>query len=183
MVNQTIGFNLKLIEGASEVAHYVLNKNRGSALLLIDCIEWFTQYHYIAAIKEDEGLDALTNHIFKAHWLEESQHARIDHLEALRVFEVMDNKERDVAVTDLIELVQSVDGLLQQQVELDVQNFEKYIGRIFSGEEREEIYSQELKKKRWVFIECGICHPRFVELFTEVTTSEQQEKVQRSLAA
>lgn len=183
MVDQTIGFNLKLIEGASEVAHYVLSKNRGSALLLIDCIEWFTQYHYISAIKEDEGLDTLTKRIFKAHWLEESQHARIDHLEALRVFEIMDSHECDVAITDLIDLVQSVDGLLQEQVELDVQNFEKYIGRIFNGEEKDELYTQELQKKRWVFIESGICHPRFIELFTEVTTTEQQEKVQRALAA
>ena len=183
LVNRTIGHDLKLIDGADDVARYVLTKNRGGVLLLIDCIEWFTQYHYTTAFKDDGGLDELTKNIFKAHWLEESQHARLDHLEALRVFDKLDDAQRDAAVNDLIELVQAVDGLLQQQTSFDIENLERYLGRIFNVEEKKIIYDAELKTKRWVFIESGVVHPRFAELFANVTTTAQQERVQQALAA
>jgi hypothetical protein len=183
LVNRTIGHDLKLIDGADDVARYVLTKNRGAVLLLIDCIEWFTQYHYTTAFKDDGNLDELTKNIFKAHWLEESQHARIDHMEALRVFADLDDAQRDEAVNDLIELVQAVDGLLQQQTSFDIENLERYLGRIFNVEEKKIIYDAELKTKRWVFIESGVVHPRFAELFANVTTTAQQERVQQALAA
>ena len=183
LVNDTIGHDLKLIDGADDVARFVLTKNRGGVLLLIDCIEWFTQYHYITAFKEDENLDDLTKVIFKAHWLEESQHAKIDHLEALRVFADFTGVERDEAINVLIELVQAVDGLLQQQVANDIDNLERYLGRIFNVDEKKVIYEAELAVKRWVFIESGVIHPRFIELFASVTTPEQQERVQQALAA
>ena len=76
LVNRTIGHDLKLIDGADDVARYVLTKNRGGVLLLIDCIEWFTQYHYTTAFKDDGNLDELTKNIFKAHWLEEQNLAQ-----------------------------------------------------------------------------------------------------------
>ena len=183
LVNQAIGHELKLIDGADDVARYVLTKNRGGVLLLIDCIEWFTQYHYTTAFKGDNGLDELTKNIFKAHWLEESQHARLDHLEAARMFAGFDNAERDEAINDLIELVQAVDGLLQKQTAYDIENLERYLGRIFNVGEKKIIYNAELRTKRWVFIESGVVHPRFARLFANVTTPAQQQRVQQALAA
>lgn len=183
LVNEAVGHELKLIGGADDVARYILTRNRGAVLLLIDCIEWFTQYHYTTAFKDDGNLDELTKSIFKAHWLEESQHARIDHLEALRVFEVLKDEQRDEAVSDLIELVQAVDGLLQQQTFYDIDNLERYLGRIFNTREKKIIYDAELGTKRWVFIESGVTHPRFAELFAYVTTPAQQQRVQQALAA
>ena len=39
-----------------------------------------------------------------------------------------------------------------------------------------------LAAKRWTFIESGVTHPNFGVTFGEVTTPEQQEKVQAALA-
>ena len=46
-VDQTIGFSLALLDGEKDVAKFVLSKNRGGVLLLIACIEYFTQLHYL----------------------------------------------------------------------------------------------------------------------------------------
>lgn len=183
MVDETVGFELKLLGGVQDVARFVMGKNIGAVLLLIDAIEWFTQRHYVSAFKTDGDLDPLTMRIFKAHWLEESQHARIDHMEALRAFGTLDEAERDQAVSDLIELVTAVDGLLQTQTGHDIENLERYLGRIFNKEEKAEIYEAELAIKRWVFIYSGVTHPKFEELFLHVTTSDQQQRVQQALAA
>jgi hypothetical protein len=182
LVDETLGFEARLVGGADETARFVLSKDRGAVLLLTAVIEWFTQRHFIEAWREDADLDSLTKNIFRAHWLEESQHARMDHLEALRAFEGMDGARRDTAIDDLIELVGAVDGLLQKQSELDVANLETLIGRTLRPYERDEVYEHVLGAKRWTFIETGVTHPRFEELFVEVTTNDQRERVGGALA-
>ena len=163
------------------MARAVLGKSTGAVLLLTAAIEWFTQLHYLTAFKDDDALDGFTKHIFRHHWLEESQHAKMDHLETLRAFEHMTDAEKDTAIDDLIGLVAAVDGLLQQQTAFDVQNLERYLGRPLKEAQKQEIQAGVLRAKRYVFIESGVTHPNFQALFGAVTTSAQQAKVQRAL--
>jgi hypothetical protein len=181
-IDQALGFPLARLAGEKDVARAVLSKHTGAMLLLTDAIEWFTQLHYLSSFKDNDALDPFTRHIFKSHWLEESQHARLDHLETLRAFKNIDDHQRQVAVEDLIELVGAVDGLLQQQTGMDVDNFERYLGRTLTGEQRKEVYARVLDAKRYTFIESGVTHPNFVELFGAVTTPGQQAQVQKALA-
>jgi len=181
MVDSTIGTPLTLLGNEKDVARFVLSKNTGAVLLLTAAIEWFTQLHYTEAFKDDESLDAFTKRIFKFHWLEESQHARMDHLETLRAFKRMTDDEKDQAINDLIELAGAVDGLLQQQAKFDVQNLEKYLGRTFKSAEADEVYSGELRAKRYCFLESGVTHPNFLKIFGAVTNPAQQARVQTAL--
>lgn len=176
-VNATLGIETRLLGDQAATARYVLSKSSGSVLLLTACIEWFTQLHYTAAFADNGELDEFTKDVFRAHWQEESQHAQMDHLETLRCFEKLDGAGRDAAVDDLIELVGAVDGLLQQQTGFDVDNLADYLGRAFTQQERDELFAGILRAKRWTFIESGVTHPRFQELFGEVTTEAQREKV------
>jgi hypothetical protein len=181
-VNATLGVETRLLGDQAATARYVLSKSTGAVLLLTACIEWFTQLHYTEAFKDDDQLDGFTKEVFRAHWLEESQHAQMDHLETLRAFSGMDAEERDRAIDELIELVAAVDGLLQTQVGYDIENLSAYLGRSFTPAEVENLRAGLLKAKRWVFIESGVTHPRFQELFCEVTTRAQQERVGAALA-
>jgi len=181
-VNATMGIEARLLGDQAATARYVLSKSTGAVLLLTACIEWFTQLHYTAAFKEDDGLDPFTKEVFRAHWLEESQHAQMDHLETLRAFAPLSAEERDQAIDELIELVAAVDGLLQTQVGHDIENLAAYLGRRFTPAEVEDLRAGLLKAKRYVFIESGVTHPRFQELFGEVTTPAQQERVGAALA-
>jgi len=177
-VDVRLGFPLKLVSGQIEVAHAFLSKNKGAVLLLTSAIEWFTQHHYLSSMSHSDELDPLTREIFRCHWMEEAQHARLDHLEALRLFKDMTAIERQEAVEDLIWLLVAVDGLLEQQAVLDVTNLSRHLGRVFTEEERKEILVGLLKAKRHCFIESGVTHPNFLELFLSVTTSAQQARVQ-----
>ncbi len=183
LVDEAIGFPLALLEDEQEVARVVLSKNLGAVLLLTEAIEWFTQLHYLSGFQDDDTLDPLTSAVFKAHWQEEAQHAHLDHLEILRAFGAMNDAEKDEAIDDLIDLVGAVDGLLQEQVRMDVENLQRYIDRTFTDSESEEVTSNVLRAKRYTFIESGVTHKNFLETFAEVTTPEQQEKVQKALGA
>jgi hypothetical protein len=182
-VDASLGFPLALLPDAGSVARVVLSKHSGAVLLLTAAIEWFTQLHYLSCFDPDESLDPFTRHIFKSHWLEESQHARMDHLETLRAFRSMSETEKDQAIDDLIELVGAVDGLLQSQARLDVDNLQACLWRRLGTAERQEIEAAVLAAKRYTFIESGVTHPNFVELFGMVTTPAQQLKVQQALGA
>ena len=182
MVDRAVGFPLALVPGARDVARAVLEKQTGGVLLLTAAIEWLTQLHYLNCFKDDRALDPFTKHIFKSHWLEESQHARMDHMETLRAFAEASDAEKNAAVDDLIGLVAAVDGLLQQQSALDVENLARYIARPLSDEDRAEIYEKVLSAKRYTFIESGVTHPNFQELFAAVTTPRQQARVEEALA-
>jgi hypothetical protein len=181
MVDDALGFETVLVGGQTETARFVLSKSTGAILLLTDAIEWFTQLHFKDAIRDDDGLDPLTKRVFRAHWQEEAQHARIDHLEALRAFGDMTGAEKDIAIDDLIALVAGVDGLLQQQSRLDLENFERLRARPLASGLRDEVGREILRAKRWTFIESGVTHPRFQELFLAVTTPAQRDKVGKAL--
>ena len=180
-IDSAIGFPLALLPGEQEVARAVLSKQTGAVLLLTAAIEWLTQRHYLTCFRDDAALDPFTRHIFRSHWLEESQHARLDHLETLRAFGHMGAGETERAVDDLVELVGAVDGLLRQQAELDVESFQRYVERGLRDAEKAEIYSRVLDAKRYTFIESGVTHPNFQELFAAVTTPAQQDRVQQAL--
>ena len=181
-VDDAIGFPLALLPGASDVARVVLGKDIRAVLLLTDAIEWMTQLHYLSGFKDDETLDPFTKHVFKCHWLEESQHARMDHLETLRAYTGPGQENTDTAIDDLIALVGAVDGLLQAQAGLDVDNFERYLERPLGATKRGEVHAAVLAAKRYTFIESGVTHPTFQGLFQQVTTPAQQARVQSALA-
>ena len=180
-IDDAIGTPLTLLPGARDVARVVLGKNTGAMLLLTAAIEWFTQLHYLSCFKDDASLDPFTKHIFKSHWLEESQHARMDHLETLRAFRGMTEQDKDQAIDDLIVLVGAVDGLLQTQAQLDVENLQRTLGRTLAEGEQREVLASVLAAKRYTFLESGVTHPNFQELFGLVTTPAQQHKVQEAL--
>jgi hypothetical protein len=85
------------------------------------------------------------------------------------------------AIDDLIELVRIVDGWLAEQAEHDVRNFERYIGRRLTAAERTEVGEEVLRAKRHTFLVTGVTHPRFLELFAEVASPTQQERVNAAL--
>ena len=101
-------------------------------LLLTTAIEWFTQHHYVSSMNHSDELDPLTREIFRCHWMEEAQHARLDHLEALRLFKDMTAFEREEAIEDLVWLLATVDGLLEQQAILDSHEPGEVPGRAFT---------------------------------------------------
>jgi len=180
-IDAGMGFGLELLGGQQETARFVLGRNRGAVLLLTACIEWLTQQHYRECFEGDVDLDPLTRHIFRSHWLEEAQHARMDHLETLRAFADMSAAERDEAVDDLILLVGAVDGLLQEQARLDTRNLGRALDRELTEDETRAVHEQVLAAKRHTFLVTGVTHPRFLELFAEVTDAAQQGRVNAAL--
>ena len=88
-------------------------------------------------------------------------------------------EERDRAVTDLIDLVVGVDGILQLQAQADSAYF---MSVRFSAEEKEAIRNSVLKAYRWQYIVSGIEEGRFLRTLTGMITPAQTERITAALA-
>jgi hypothetical protein len=167
----------------NEVAAAVLSKSTWAVLGLIYEIELFTQTHYKESIAQDEHLSELYKDVFLFHWKEEVTHAFMDELE----WPIEDQKltpiEREQAVTELIELVSDVDGILQAQAAADVKYFSQNCGRSFSKEEMEKMLTEVLAAYRWQYIFSGTTHHSFTVLLNNLTTEGQRQRLGEALEA
>ena len=170
------------VANPNEVARVVLSKATWAVLALTCHIELFVQSHYEHSIEADDSLSPLFKDIFRYHWRDECQHVILDELEWRRVDALLTPDERDAAVSDLIDLVAAVDGIVQGQATLDVAYFLRLCDRNFSDDEQRAIKELFVKAYRWQYIVSGVQHRHFGRLLTELTTSAQMERIQRALA-
>ena len=166
----------------NDVASVVLTKSTWAVLALTYHIELFTQAHYRQSIEPDADLSELYKDVFLFHWKEESQHAILDELEWMREDGKLAPEERDQAVSDLIELVAAVDGILQVQAKADVDYFLKVCGRSFTPEEVEKIRAGVLGAYRWQYIVSGVEEPRFAKMLAGMITADQSNRIGKALA-
>src|SRR5262249_32302840 len=120
--------------------------------------------------------------IFLFHWREESQHAILDELEWIRCDRKISAEARDKAVTEFIELVVAVDGILQMQSAEDARYFAETCGRQLSSNEVDKLKAGLLRSYRWQYIISGAQHPHFVKVLTSLITEGQVERIQSALA-
>ena len=153
----------RFLADPNAVAGVVLSKSNWAVLALTCHIEIFTQVHYRESIASENAIDPLFKDVFRYHWLEEAQHAILDELEWERENQRLDPVQRSRAVTDLIELVAAVDGILQGQAGADVDYFLANTGRDFTDEQVASIREATLGAYRWQYIVSGVRHPRFAD--------------------
>jgi hypothetical protein len=172
----------RVVPDANDVAQVVLGKSTWAVLGLTCHIEIFTQVHYRKSIDPDDGLSALWKDVFLYHWKEESQHAILDELEWAREDEKLDDDARDRAVTDLIDLVVAVDGILQAQAGADAEYFIGVGARDYTGDEQNAIRATILKAYRWQYIVSGVQDGRFLGILLSLVTEAQAERITKALA-
>ena len=164
------------------VANVVLGKSTWAVLALTCLIELFTQTHYIESIAPDEQLSPLFKDVFRHHWMEESQHAVLDELEWRAEDARLDEAARARAVSDLIDLVGAVDGILKAQSALDAKYFVDHVGRAFSDSERDRIGKALLRAYRFQYIASGVERTRFMLILRSLIPEAEVARVARALA-
>src|SRR5215510_14692731 len=165
------GVDCGLVPGREAVAEAVLSTSPLTALLLTSMIEWFTQLHYVEHVRDRGELDELFRDILRFHWIDESRHARLDSLLIDEVAAELTADQREQAIDQLLALGGAIDGLLGQQVELDIDALENAAGRRFGDGERDEIRTHQRRAYRWTFLVSGLQHPTFVKIVEQVTSA------------
>lgn len=182
LFGEGFGVECGLIPGREEVARVVRGKSKLAVMVLTAIIEWFTQRHYIEHVQEDSDLDGLFRDLLRFHWMEEAQHAKLDTLLIGEVAVQLTLEEREKAIDEVLELGGAIDGLLAQQIGLNIEALETVTGRMFTEAEKEEITTETQRAWRWTFLVSGLQHPNIVKAIDELTT-EGSAKIEGVAAA
>ena len=156
------GSTCGVIGPAADVAKFVLSHSRLGVGLVILHLEWMTQGHYIESIKDDQGMDPQFKSLLRHHWMEEAQHAKLDTLLVDKLATAGGPEAIKQALADYATLGGAIDGLLQQQVQLDLASFETASGRKLGDAERQEIATAQLRSYRYTFLVSGMLHKNFL---------------------
>ena len=163
-----------LVPGAGAVAGFVLGKSELCVLLLTTMLELTTQLHYtemFSSSEQRESLDPTFVNIFKSHWIEESQHVKLDELEVDRSAATVAEDKREAAIDELLEIGGAFDGLLKAQVDLDLQSLERLAGRKLPDAAKERIGVAQHKAYRYTFLVSALQNPKFREQVAMLTKS------------
>jgi hypothetical protein len=169
MFSEQFGVTPQLIPDREAVAAVIRSKSKLAVLLLIDIIEWFVQVHYTEHVLDEADLDGLFRDLLKHHWLDEAQHAKMDTMLIAEMVDGIPMAEREAAIDEVLELGGAIDGLLQQQIAMNIATLEATTGRVFTEAERTEITAHTLKAWRYTFLVSGLEHPNVVKLVGEIT--------------
>jgi hypothetical protein len=166
----TAGFGTRcdVIGPAQDVARAVLAHHPLAVALVILQIEWMTQQHYVESVRDDASLDPQFASLLRHHWMEEAQHAKLDTLIVESLAGASSSEEIDRAFADYERIGALLDGGLAQQVDLDIDAFQRATRRTFSEAERESFLAAQRQATRWTFLGSGMSHPSFLATVGEL---------------
>jgi hypothetical protein len=158
------GFGSKcdFIGPAEDMSRFVLSHSPLGVGIAILHIEWITLRHYIEGVRDNHNLDPQFKNLLKNHWLEESQHTKLDTLIVESVVRGASQKEIDQAFEEYAEIGMFIDNGIKQQAEFELESFEQATRRKLSKSERDQMSEAVLKGMRWTYLGTGMTHPNFL---------------------
>jgi hypothetical protein len=151
-----------------EIARAILAHHPLGVVLAILHIEWMTQRHYLDSVRDDQALDPQFKSLLRHHWMEEAQHAKLDTLIAEALAASCTPADIEKAISDYLAIGGLIDGGLRQQVEFDMQSFERASSRVLNQSEQERFRSTQTQAIRWTFLGSGMTHPKFLKTVGEL---------------
>jgi hypothetical protein len=125
-------------------------------------IEWITLRHYIEGVRDNGSLDPQFKSLLKNHWLEESQHTKLDTLLLEEIAANATPEEIDQAFKDYAAIGAFLDDGIRQQAQYDVDSFVSATGRALSRSEHQQVLDAVIKGMRWTYLGTGMTHPKFL---------------------
>ena len=151
-----------------EIARAVLAHDPLGVVLVILHIEWMTQRHYLDSVRDEQALDPQFKSLLRHHWMEEAQHAKLDTLMVEALAGGRSTAEIEKGIADYAAIGGLIDGGLRQQVEFDLQSFQRATGRVLNAPEQERFRSIQTQALRWTFLGSGMTHPNFLKTVGEL---------------
>ena len=162
------GSKCDFIGPAEDISRFVLSHSPLGVGIAILHIEWITLRHYIEGVRDNQNLDPQFKSLLKHHWLEESQHTKLDTLIVESVVRVLLQKrsirpfKSTPTSANFSTTVSTANRVRTSRV------LSSYRGRRLSKSEREEMTNAVLKGMRWTYLGTGMTHPNFLATVEEI---------------
>jgi len=176
------GTPCEVIGPPHEIARAVISHHPIGVALAILHIEWMTQRHYVESVKDNGDLDPQFKSLLRHHWMEEAQHTKLDTLILEAMAELSSRRDIEDGIREYGEIGAFLDGGLGQQVEFDLDSFERAGGRRLSVAERQRCAEVQRQAMRWTFLGSGMTHPNFLASVEDLSAAARAQ-IEQSAAA
>ena len=139
----------------------------GVALFILQ-LEWMTQMHYLDSVRDDTEMDLQFKSLLRHHWMEEAQHTKMDTLMVQALSDSCTPAEIEKGFDDYVAIGALMDGGILQQVEFDLQSFQRATGNVLNAAEQERFRSIQTQALRWTYLGSGMTHPNFLATVSEL---------------
>ncbi|HEY0115946.1 MAG TPA: hypothetical protein VGB54_09510 [Allosphingosinicella sp.] len=163
------GTECGFIGPADEIGAAIRGHGELALSIFVLAIEWATQRHYLESIRDDASLDPQFKSLLKHHWLEESQHAKLDALVFFELAGRSSAEDVEAAVEEFLDIGGFIDAGLKQQAELDLASLQLAIGRQLEPDQRETFLAAQHQAMRWTFLGSALVNKGFLEALGRVS--------------
>jgi hypothetical protein len=119
-------------------------------------------------VKDDGDVDPFFAKLLRFHWLEESQHARIDALELDKLLDAAAPDAIAKSFDDYLGLIDAFDGVLKAQSEMDVRALSRATRQTFDPDQTAQITRAQHQGYRHTFLVYGMTNPTFLEYVAKI---------------
>ena len=167
MFRRSFGSECDMVQDPQGVAGFILSKSPMAVLLVTLHLEIVTQAHYVDCMRDSHEVESLFRSLFQHHWIEESQHAKIDVLELIKLRTDAPEAQVHQAIDDYFAICGAFAGLLGAQAKLDVGSLARAVGREFTVDETVEIETAQRRGYQRAFLWYGLTNSMFLEFLAE----------------
>lgn len=167
MFDRGFGTPCELVDSPQAVAEVILSKSPMAVLLVTLHLEIITQTHFVDSMRESDEIEPLFKSLFRYHWMEEAQHAKLDVLELKKLCDGASEAQIQTAIDDYFDICGAFGGLLAQQAKLDVVSLARATNRTFTAAELDEIERAQRRSYHRAFLYDGLVSPQFIEFLRE----------------
>ena len=180
------GFGTKcdLVENPQGVAQFILGKSPLAVTLVTLHLEIVTQSHYVDCMRDSAEIEPLFKSLFKFHWMEEAQHAKLDGLEIVKLKSTASPQMVEQCITDYFDIANAFAGLLANQAKLDVPSLERATGKKLAPDEAAAVEAAQGRSYVHAFLRSGVTNASFLEFVAEhfPTALERMGKAAEAMA-
>jgi hypothetical protein len=175
-IAQGLGFRPRELTGKDNIARDICSHSSFAVFLLALAVEWLTQRHFVECFREEENtLDPTFVKVFRLHWTEEAQHARVDTLELRKQAECMSAEEVSASITEFSHMLLTLRECIYSQSELDVQSVEMLLEQPLEDSRRAELLDGFREESLWTFVVSGLSHPSFRKVYKELVPAQNPD--------
>src|SRR5262245_40632941 len=169
------GSTCDVLGSPETVAAAILSKSPLGAALSILHIEWMTLLHYVSSVRDNVDIDPQFSSLLRHHWLEESQHAKLDTMIVEAIAEPLSEREIQESIDDYLAIGGMLDEGFAAQMEMDMASFTRATGRTLSEDEAKRYREVQQRSYRKTFLTSGMRHSKFQSILAAICPEGAQK--------
>src|ERR671925_947952 len=163
------GSTCDVLGSPEKVAAAILSKSPLGAGLSILHIEWMTLLHYVSSVRDNVDIDPQFSSLLRHHWLEESQHAKLDTMIVEAIAQTLSEQEIQEGIDDYLAIGGILDGGLAAQMEMDMASFTRATGRTLSEGEAKRYREVQQRSYRETFLTSAMRQNQFQSILAAIS--------------